>query len=128
MELQNFKVKKGLSYTYIAIPITLIGLLIITLTASGGDFYVGPGGVSALLLVMGIWYLNNDVIVRDGDDFAVKLSVFAKKHVFSLNEIKELDNSNPRKMIIILNTNAKIKVAMNMFSEEDKEKVRQAFR
>lgn len=128
METQNFRAKKGLSYTYIGIPAFLFLILIITLTASGGDFYVGPGGLSILFLIMGIWYLNNDVIVKEGNNFTIKLSALAKKHCFTLDDIKEVENRNYRRIIIHLNSSKKIKIAMNLFSEEDKTKIGELFR
>jgi hypothetical protein len=128
MEKQSFRAKQGIGYLYVGIPAFLIFLLFITLAASGGDFYIGPGGLSILFLIMGIWYLTSDIITKENDLYTVKLSAFAQKHTFEAKDIKQVDDTNPRKLVILLNSNKKVKIGMNIFSEEDKVKVRQLFK
>ena len=120
----SFKAKKSLGYLYIGIPLVLVILAVISLSASRGNYYVGPGGLALLFVILGVWYLKTELIVFSETSVSIKLALLSKKHVIEYRNITSIDTSKKNKLIINWN-NKPVVVFMSYFEKTDADKILQ---
>jgi hypothetical protein len=118
----RIKAKKSFGYTYIAFPIILAVVAVISLSASGGQVYVGPGGLAIAFLFIGIWFLNNDLIIFEQGSMTIKLAPLAKKHCIDYGTISSIEHPTAKKLIIHYGS-AKVKIALNFFDPADQDTI-----
>jgi hypothetical protein len=86
----GIKAKKSIGYIYVGIPIVLVVLAIISLSASRGNVYIGPGGLAIVFAAIGIWFLRKDLITFEASFVRIKLAPLAKTHIIHYSSIVSL--------------------------------------
>ncbi len=86
----SFKAKKSMGVIYIMIPVFLLFLMLVTL-ATGSSTIVGPGGLSIIFLILGIWYLKAELVTFESDIVRIKLALLGKKHEIPYKSVKSID-------------------------------------
>ena len=114
--------KFGMMYIIMA-PILLVVIIIMASAAAQyGATVSAPGLMLVLMVIVGIWYLNAELVVFEAESFNFKLAIAASRKVIKYSDITSVDSSNKKKIIIMAGNN-KYKIMLKPFSPEDKEKI-----
>lgn len=117
----SFKAKKSMGVIYIMIPVFLLFLMLVTL-ATGSSTIVGPGGLSIIFLILGIWYLKAELVTFESDIVRIKLALLGKKHEIPYKSVKSIDTDKKNQIILAVDGKP-IKLYTTYFSKEDSETI-----